>query len=208
MCPKVNFENIDAHQTPHVDTNSNHWVMIYYVNDSDGDTFLFDNNDVSIEPTKPIVISNVINALRKSRDLPPYGSMYSTILTDVITNKKSLKTSIMDAANQLDPSGSFARQIEQSPTKPASQNPMTACYIDSSFPALLYFAYKYADDPKAGLLASANAGGENVNRSAVLGALLGAQLSSKDGWGEELVGGLHDEAGLRREIERFTDVFF
>ena len=48
LCPKVNFENIDAHQTPHVDTNSNHWVMIYYVNDSDGDTFLFDNNDVSI----------------------------------------------------------------------------------------------------------------------------------------------------------------
>ena len=166
------------------------------------------NNDVSIEPTKPELISNVINALRKSNHLPPYGSLYSSILTDVITNKKSLKNSILETANKLDPSGSFARQIEQSPTKPDSQNPMTACYIDSSFPALLYFAYKYADDPKAGLLASANAGGENVNRSAVLGALLGAQLSSVDGWGGELVSGLHDEAGLRVEIERFTDVFF
>ena len=50
---------------------------------------------------------------------------------------------------------------------------MTACYIASNFPVMLKIAYKYADDPKAALLASANAGGENVNRSAILGALMG-----------------------------------
>lgn len=27
-------------------------------------------------------------------------------------------------------------------------DPMVACYIDSSFPALLHFAYKYADSPE------------------------------------------------------------
>jgi ADP-ribosyl-[dinitrogen reductase] hydrolase len=54
------------------------------------------------------------------------------------------------------------------------RDPMTACYIDSSFPALLFFAYKYADDLEAGLLANANAGGENVARGSALGALLGA----------------------------------
>jgi hypothetical protein len=37
-------------------------------------------------------------------------------------------------------------------------DPMTACYIDSSFPALLHFAYKYADSPEKAVLANANAG--------------------------------------------------
>src|SRR5262249_22323470 len=29
---------------PHVDIPKPHWVMIYYVNDSDGDTLIFDKN--------------------------------------------------------------------------------------------------------------------------------------------------------------------
>jgi ADP-ribosyl-[dinitrogen reductase] hydrolase len=43
-----------------------------------------------------------------------------------------------------------------------------------SFPALLVFAYKYADSFEAAVLANANAGGENVARGSLLGALLGA----------------------------------
>ena len=31
----------DHHQTPHTDDPMDHWVMIYYANDSDGDTFIF-----------------------------------------------------------------------------------------------------------------------------------------------------------------------
>ena len=58
---------------------------------------------------------------------------------------------------------------------------MTACYIDSAFPAMLYMAYKYGDDSielegasvETALLASANAGGENVARGSLLGALFG-----------------------------------
>lgn len=52
---------------------------------------------------------------------------------------------------------------------------MVACYMDSSFPALLHFAYKYGDkSPDAAILASANAGGENVARNSMLGAMMGA----------------------------------
>ena len=51
---------------------------------------------------------------------------------------------------------------------------MAACYIDQSFPALLHFAYKYADNPEQAVLANANAGGENVARGSLIGALLGA----------------------------------
>ena len=39
-------------------------------------------------------------------------------------------------------------------------------------PGILY--YKYADSPERAVLASANAGGENVNRNALLGAIMGA----------------------------------
>jgi hypothetical protein len=39
-------------------------------------------------------------------------------------------------------------------------DPMVACYIDSAYPAMLVFAYRYADNLEAGILASANAGGE------------------------------------------------
>jgi hypothetical protein len=42
LCTRVCETNPNAHQTPHIDTDTEHWVMIYYVNDSDGDTFLFD----------------------------------------------------------------------------------------------------------------------------------------------------------------------
>ena len=53
-------------------------------------------------------------------------------------------------------------------------DPMVACYIDSSFPALLFLAHKYSDSGEKAVLANANAGGENVARGALLGALLGA----------------------------------
>ena len=56
----------------------------------------------------------------------------------------------------------------------STRDPMVACYIDSSSPAMLFMVYKYADDFEKGVLASANAGGENVARGAIVGSLLGA----------------------------------
>lgn len=68
---------------------------------------------------------------------------------------------------------------------------MVACYIDSSYPALLYFAYKYADSAEDAVLASANAGGENVARGSCLGALVGAAhgLRGFPAWTRELKNG-------------------
>ena len=51
---------------------------------------------------------------------------------------------------------------------------MAACYIDDSFPAMLFMLYKYSDSLEKGILANANAGGENVARGAIIGFLLGA----------------------------------
>ena len=42
FCTKIHTDLIDGHHAPHIDDNDEHWTMIYYVNDSDGDLFLFD----------------------------------------------------------------------------------------------------------------------------------------------------------------------
>jgi ADP-ribosylglycohydrolase len=74
----------------------------------------------------------------------------------------------------------------------------SACYISDSWPAILYLAYKYRDNPRAGLLANANAGGDNVHRGAVLGGLFGliharaeedwfAQLQARDDIAAEIL---------------------
>ena len=49
----------------------------------------------------------------------------------------------------------------------------SACYISDSWPSVLYFAYKYRAQTKAGLIANTNVGGDNVHRGAVLGVILG-----------------------------------
>jgi len=56
---KANFQtqmsnkNKESYNTPHVDNTIPHYTMIYYVNDSDGDTFLFDNEYKEIARVTP-----------------------------------------------------------------------------------------------------------------------------------------------------------
>jgi ADP-ribosylglycohydrolase len=57
-----------------------------------------------------------------------------------------------------------------------------ACYLPDSFTASLYFAWKYADDFTAGVLANARCGGDNAHRGAVVGALLGAANGVPKRW--------------------------
>ncbi len=73
----------------------------------------------------------------------------------------------------------------------------SACYISDSWPAVLYLAYKYRDHPRAGLLANANVGGDNVHRGAVLGVLFGLlHARAEDDWFERL----HDNPAIAREL--------
>lgn len=81
-----------------------------------------------------------------------------------------------------------------------------ACYIDQSFPSVLYFAARYPNDFEAALIANTNVGGDNCHRGAILGALLGAALgfgSIPKRWIEELTA--HQE--LHKEIEQFIARF-
>jgi len=56
----------------------------------------------------------------------------------------------------------------------------SACYISDSWPSVLYFAFKYRNQTKAGLVANTNVGGDNVHRGAVLGVLLGLMQESEE----------------------------
>ena len=125
---------------------------------------------------------SVVALTRKSKTLGPYIDIYSDMLASVITGKKSLQEAAVEAGRLIDfdvksSSDSAWKKVGKSPAYVGGDgsDPMVACYIDSSFPALLHFAYRYAEaGPTTALLANANAGGENVARGSALGALIGA----------------------------------
>lgn len=52
-----------------------------------------------------------------------------------------------------------------------------ACYIKGAMTSLFFLAYEFHDDFENGVLTNTNCGGENCNRGAALGALLGAEAA-------------------------------
>ena len=77
-----------------------------------------------------------------------------------------------------------------------------ACYIDQSFPSVLYLAARYHDDFENALIANTNVGGDNCHRGAVLGAILGAALGV-EAIPKRWIIGLTAHADLNDEIEQF-----
>ncbi len=81
-----------------------------------------------------------------------------------------------------------------------------ACYIDQSFPAVLYLLARYEGDIEAALVANTNVGGDNCHRGAILGALMGAAYGLRaipDRWIRGLA--CHDE--IERDIDAFVAQF-
>lgn len=56
-----------------------------------------------------------------------------------------------------------------------------ACYTKGALSSMFYLVHEFHDDPRGGILANTNCGGENCNRGAALGALLGAQAGYTGG---------------------------
>lgn len=78
-----------------------------------------------------------------------------------------------------------------------------ACYIDQSFPSVLYLAARYHDDFETALIANTNVGGDNCHRGAVLGAILGATLGV-NAIPKRWINGLTSHDKLNDEIELFV----
>ncbi len=91
-------------------------------------------------------------------------------------------------------------------------------YVSSAFPVMLHIAYKYGDEDSPGavapssgpfersILASTNAGGENLARGSLLGALLGARYGLQ-GIPPGLRDGLLHAVEIGKEAKDFSDVF-
>jgi ADP-ribosyl-[dinitrogen reductase] hydrolase len=77
------------------------------------------------------------------------------------------------AANWLPPKKSL-KWLREADSAVVGGRFSTACYLKDAFPAALYLALKYSENPENGLIANTNLGGDNCHRGTVLGALLGA----------------------------------
>ena len=149
----------------------------------------------------------VVALTRKSKVLPAFVDIYADMLASVISGKQTLQEATVVAGKKIgfdvkksaDDAWARVGKVNSSYVGGDGSDPMVACYIDSSFPALLHLAYRYATyGPKMALLANANAGGENVARGSALGALIGASYGVQ-GFPEDLRN-LRDREEIEKEI--------
>eukprot|EP00040_Diaphanoeca_grandis_P029446 m.172479 g.172479 ORF g.172479 m.172479 type:complete len:377 (-) comp31687_c0_seq1:260-1390(-) len=102
--------------------------------------------------------------------------------------------------------------VERAVAMSQHNDPLHACYIDQSFPAVLFMVYKYGGASpdtaafKQAVLANANRGGENVATGAIIGALIGASIGFK-ALPADLVAGLAPSAkeDIEKEITAFIE---
>jgi ADP-ribosylglycohydrolase len=164
----------------------------------------------------PVILSNIysdsqkrnseiessILCTRKAYITAKYGVLYSDLLISVLLKQATLKEALQNTGKLL--GIDVKKEVENHRSK---NDPMTACYIDDSFPAMLFYAYKYSDDPEKMLLASANGGGENVARGNLLGVLAGAEFGFSK-FPKNLVEDLVDSQAIISEAEEFIKSFY
>lgn len=114
-----------------------------------------------------------VSLTHTSAELLEAADVLVRVLCSVIDGVTMAEALARHASQWLPPKAAL-EWIRQPDSDVVGRRFSTACYIRESFPAALYLALKYADDPEAGLIANTNLGGDNCHRGAVLGALLGA----------------------------------
>jgi ADP-ribosylglycohydrolase len=134
---------------------------------------------------------NSVRVTRKSKRVEEYIPVLVKMLRGILSGRKAV-----DVAQE------FAQQLYGQEVDTGARDPVVACYLDPNFQSLIHFLAKY-DDFRDCALANANAGGENVHRGLVLGALLGAQIGA-NGIPEDLKLGLNHSQAIANEIDAFV----
>lgn len=132
-----------------------------------------------------------VSVTRKSKVVEGFVPALAGILRPVLAG-----TPASEAARNV------AVQMYGAAPNPSSRDPVVACYIDNNFQSMLHFLVKYKDF-REGVLANANAGGENVHRGLVLGAILGAEAGASN-IPKDLKSGLRHSAAIEKEIQEFV----
>jgi ADP-ribosylglycohydrolase len=83
----------------------------------------------------------------------------------------------------------YRKWLQQPDARVVGGHLSPACYVEDAVSAVIYLAYKYADDPATALMVNTHLGGDNAHRGAILGALVGA-ANGIDGFPREWVTGL------------------
>ena len=152
-------------------------------------------------------VFHLMQSTRRTQSVQPYLEVYTTLLTQVLVGGASVLLPAIEAAGHSLFGNDYSVKAHiAAAEQDHAADPMVACYIDSSFPALLFYAYKYGESLEAGVLGSANGGGENVARGSLLGALLGAAYGFEQGvplWAKT---GLHEGEQILQEIDRFLEL--
>ncbi|KAL1282933.1 hypothetical protein QQF64_001736, partial [Cirrhinus molitorella] len=86
-----------------------------------------------------------------------------------------------------------------------------ACYTKGALCSLFYLAYSFHNDSPGGILTNSNCGGENCNRGAALGALLGARAAYLGSfvpqeWKVGLVDAPEQISNILRDLDRSASV--
>jgi ADP-ribosyl-[dinitrogen reductase] hydrolase len=157
------------------------------------------------DPTEEAVVAATVGqmyATHNSPDLARHAAVYARLLHRLL-HGADLRAAVADAGAAI---GVDIPSLVASTPRPADDTRViggrftSACYIEGSFPSLLYLAFKYAADPNAALLANTNAGGENAHRGSALGAVMGV-AHGVAGWREGLVTGLADGPAIAAEVD-------
>jgi ADP-ribosylglycohydrolase len=147
----------------------------------------------------------------KSGKLATHANAFSDLLLNVLGGA-DLKTAAVSAAkstggHDLPKLIAKVESAQLPDTAVIGQYFSSACYIDDSFPSMLYLATKYDTSPENGLIANTNCGGENCHKGAMLGALYGA-AHGVNGFPKRWVDGLRDRDAIAQEIDAFLAVAF
>jgi len=147
----------------------------------------------------------------RSQPLEVFAAAYCRLLAQVVFSPPQSLTPLLQAQAPALGKGlsallSQAADHQGSATQVVGGLYSPACYIQDSFPSVLYLAARYAHDFEAALIANTNAGGDNCHRGSVLGALLGAWLGF-DAIPLRWRQGLLDGPTLTHEVEAFIQTF-
>ncbi|EFJ51855.1 hypothetical protein VOLCADRAFT_103347 [Volvox carteri f. nagariensis] len=141
-----------------------------------------------------------LTTTHESRKLAAYAQKYSDLVYGLATGGDLRQaTSALAKGMGID----LAQLVPYDDIRIVHSTFGSACYIEDSFPSLLYLAYKYADSFEKAVLANTNVGGENCHRGAALGAVMGA-AHGESGIPSRLIEGLAEAATIRQEIDAYV----
>mmetsp|Transcript_9724 Transcript_9724/g.12144 ORF Transcript_9724/g.12144 Transcript_9724/m.12144 type:complete len:438 (+) Transcript_9724:112-1425(+) len=144
-------------------------------------------------------VQEMVGLTRNSNPSKTYAKVFASMIRQVAIEGVDARTAVSKTGKEV-----FKMNLSSK-----AQDPVTACYLSSSFPSVLQMVYKYSPSSSAsqqektdafmkGVIANANRGGENVGTGTLIGALLGANCGYS-GLPQDLLEGLSQSSKSERE---------